>query len=134
MRSMIKLSFEEAEVLAERARAFLRNAEDLFNQKQYDISAFSLEQYCQLMVKYKLLLKAGAYPRIHSLTGLLQELSKFSGAVASFIKNKKNVVFLTKLEDAYIGSRYLPRRYQQKEVKEMIKFVKEVFVNVIERV
>jgi HEPN domain-containing protein len=66
--------------------------------------------------------------------GLLQELSKFSSEVSSFIRNKKNVVFLTKIEDAYIGSRYLPRRYQQTEVKEMIKFVKEVFVNVIERV
>jgi HEPN domain-containing protein len=134
MHSMIGLSFDEAEVLAERARAFLRNAENLFDQGQYDISAFSLEQYCQLIVKYKLLTKAGVYPRIHSLMGLLQELSKFSSEVSSFIRNKKNVVFLTKIEDAYIGSRYLPRRYQQTEVKEMIKFVKEVFVNVIERV
>jgi len=134
MHGMIGLSFDEAEVLAERARAFLRNAENLFDQGQYDISAFSLEQYCQLIVKYKLLMKAGVYPRIHSLMGLLQELSKFSSEVSSFIRNKKNVVFLTKIEDAYIGSRYLPRRYQQTEVKEMIKFVKEVFINVIERV
>jgi len=93
MHGMIGLSFDEAEVLAERARAFLRNAENLFDQGQYDISAFSLEQYCQLIVKYKLLTKAGVYPRIHSLMGLLQELSKFSSEVPHSLETKERRIF-----------------------------------------
>jgi predicted nucleotidyltransferase len=36
-------------------------------------------------------------------------------------------VYLTKIEDAYIGARYLPRRYEKNEVKTMLDFVKEVF-------
>jgi HEPN domain-containing protein len=51
------VSFEEAEVLRERAEEFLRNAEELFQKRVYDLSAFNLEQYCQLMLKYKLLVK-----------------------------------------------------------------------------
>ncbi len=41
---------------------------------------------------------------------------------------------LTKIEDAYIGSRYLPRKYEKGEVEEMLKFVKEVFKPAIERI
>jgi HEPN domain-containing protein len=41
---------------------------------------------------------------------------------------------LTKIEDAYIGARYLARRYEREEVEEMLKFVREVFRNVIERI
>lgn len=36
-------------------------------------------------------------------------------------------MYLTKIEDAYIGARYLPRRYEKNEVKTMLDFVKEVF-------
>jgi hypothetical protein len=41
---------------------------------------------------------------------------------------------LTKIEDAYISSRYLPRRYDEREVKVVLRFVKEVFNPVVERV
>lgn len=34
---------------------------------------------------------------------------------------------ITKIEDAYIGSRYLPRRYEKEEVEAMLKYVKEIF-------
>jgi len=56
------VSFEEAELLRLRAEAFLRNAERLYAEGEYDLAAFGVEQYCQLMLKYKLLLKTGAYP------------------------------------------------------------------------
>jgi predicted nucleotidyltransferase len=36
-------------------------------------------------------------------------------------------VYLTKIEDAYIGAKYLPRRYEKNEVKTMLDFVKEAF-------
>ncbi|MEM4038462.1 MAG: HEPN domain-containing protein [Nitrososphaerota archaeon] len=38
------------------------------------------------------------------------------------------------MEDAYIGARYLPRTYEEIEVREMLRFVKEVFRRVVERV
>jgi HEPN domain-containing protein len=53
------LSFEEAEVLKKRAEAFLRNAERLIKDKEWDLAIFNLEQFCQLILKYKLLIKKG---------------------------------------------------------------------------
>jgi len=41
---------------------------------------------------------------------------------------------ITKIEDAYIVARYMPRRYEKEEVEEMLKFVKEVFRNVVARI
>jgi uncharacterized protein (UPF0305 family) len=37
----------------------------------------------------------------------------------------EDIIMLTKIEDAYIGSRYLPRRYEKEEVEAMLKYVKE---------
>jgi HEPN domain-containing protein len=73
------VSFEEAELLRLRAETFLRNAERLYAKGEYDLAAFGVEQYCQLMLKYKLLLKTGAYPRTHSLIRLVRELAKAAG-------------------------------------------------------
>jgi hypothetical protein len=70
------VSFEEAELLRLRAETFLRNAERLYAEGEYDLAAFGVEQYCQLMLKYKLLLKTGAYPHTHSLIRLVRELAK----------------------------------------------------------
>jgi len=56
------MSFEEAELLRLRAEAFLRNAERLYAEGEYVLAAFSIEQHCQLMLKYKLLLKPAPTP------------------------------------------------------------------------
>ena len=69
-------AIEEAEILRDRAYAFLRNARRLFEEGEYDLAAFSVEQFCQLILKYKLLIKTGTYPRTHSLLRLLRELDK----------------------------------------------------------
>jgi HEPN domain-containing protein len=66
-------SFEEAELLRLRAEAFLRNAERLYAEGEYDSAALGVEQYCQLMLKYKLLLKTGAYPHTHFLIRLVRK-------------------------------------------------------------
>ncbi|MCR6624099.1 MAG: HEPN domain-containing protein [archaeon YNP-LCB-024-027] len=127
------MSFEEAEILRERAESFLRNAEELFLKGVYDLAAFNIEQYCQLIVKYKLLMKTGAYLGTCSLIKLLRLLSNISGGLDMLFEGR-NIVMLTKIEDAYIGARYLARRYEKGEVEEMLKFVLEVFKNVIERI
>ena len=56
----------EAEFLLRRARAFLENAEQLYERGWYDLAAFNVEQAVQLLLKYKLLLLVGDYPRTHS--------------------------------------------------------------------
>ncbi|MCX8205114.1 MAG: HEPN domain-containing protein [Candidatus Nezhaarchaeota archaeon] len=122
------MSFEEAEVLRERAEAFLKNAERLLEEGVYDLAAFNVEQYCQLMLKYKLLVKTGAYPRTHSIVKLARELSKIDHRAGRLLQD---VVIVTKIEDAYIGSRYLPRRYEREEVEAMLKYVKDVFRGVV---
>ncbi len=123
------MSFEEAETIRERAEDFLRNARDLFDKGVYDLAAFNIEQYCQLILKYKLLVKTGTYPRTHSILRLIRELSKITREVETLLND---IVMLTKIEDAYIGSRYLPRRYERAEVEAMLRFVEERFRSVVE--
>ena len=118
------MSFEEAELLRFRAEAFLRNAERLYAEGEYDLAAFSIEQYCRLMLKYKLLFKTGSYPRTYSLIRLVRELAKAAEGAKRLLED---IVMLTKIEDAHIGSRYLPRRYEKEEVEAMLKYVKEKF-------
>lgn len=129
-----EMSFREVEILKKRAEDFLENAERLLDEGKYDLAAFSIEQYCQLILKYKLLLKTGTYPRTHSLLGLLRLLSSLSKDVRDLIEDTNNILYLTKIEDAYIGARYLPRTYEESEVRSMLKFVKEVFRKIVERI
>jgi len=128
------MSFEEAEVLRERAESFLANAERLVEEGVYDLAAFSIEQYCRLILKYKLLLKTGTYPRTHSIIRLIRLLSTVSPSLRSLLEGENNILYLTKVEDAYIGARYLPRRYEESEVRGMLRFVKEVFKGAVEGV
>ena len=121
------MSFEEAEVLRERAEGFLKIAQDQFKKGVFDLAAFNLEQYCQLMLKYKLLLKTDTYPRIHSITRLVGELSQILPELKPLLDNEENILYLIKIEDFYIGARYLPRRVERVEVKGALKFVEEVF-------
>ncbi|MEM2971030.1 MAG: HEPN domain-containing protein [Candidatus Bathyarchaeia archaeon] len=128
------MSIKEAEILNERAKAFLENAGRLIEEGKFDLAAFNIEQYCQLTLKYKLLIKTGTYPRIHSIMGLLRLLSSLSREIKSFIENSNNILYLTKIEDAYIGARYLPRLYEENEVKDMLRFAAEEFRKVVERI
>ena len=128
------MSMEEAETLKLRAEAFLKNAENLIEEGVYDIAAFNLEQYAQLILKHKLLTKTSTYPRTRSIIRLLRELAKIDQSAENLIQEEGNIIYLTKLEDAYIGARYLPRRYEEVEVKAMLKFIKEVFKPVVDKI
>lgn len=128
------MSFEEAEILRERAESFLRNAEYLISVKEWDLTIFCIEQYCQLILKYKLLVKSGSYPRTHSMRELIKQLSLYDSNVKILLEDESNLLYLTKLEDAYIVSRYLPRRYDEREVQDTFRFVREVFKPVVNRV
>lgn len=128
------MSDEEAEILRVRAEEFLLNAERLFGEGFYDLCVFNLEQFCQLILKYKLLVKTGTYPRTHSLIRLLRDLSMINQEVSDLLTKEEYLILLTKLEDAYISARYYPRRYEDIEARVLLRFVKEVFKPVVERI
>ncbi len=128
------MSFEEAEIVKKRAEAFLRNAKRLIEEGEYDLAVFNLEQYCQLILKYKLLLKKGSYPRTHSLRRLIRELSWFNKEILVLVNDVKNLHYIARLEEAYIVSRYLPITYEENEVRDLLKFVEEVFKKIVDPV
>jgi len=128
------LSFEETELLRKRAEAFLRNATRLIEEKEYDLAVFNLEQYCQLILKYKLLVKKGSYTRTHSLRRLIRELGELQPNILELINNTRNLHYIARLEEAYIASRYLPIIYEEAETKDILKFVKEVFKPLVETI
>ena len=128
------MSAGEVEVIRERAESFLRNADHLIRVKDWDLATFNLEQYCQLILKYKLLIKTGSYPRTHSLRELLKRLEEFNPTVSRLTKGEERLLYVTKLEDAYIVSRYLPRKYTEDEVLALQRFVKGVFSKVVSKV
>ena len=125
------VSFEGAELIKRRAHDFLEEAEKLFADGKFDLCVFSLEQYCQLIVKYQLFRLSGSFPHTHSLKLLLSELSKYKQSVRDLL-SEKYIIYVGILEDAYIASRYLPREYTEVEAKELLKFVKEVFRPAVE--
>ena len=128
------LSFREAEVLRRRAAAFLRNAERLLEEKEWDLAVFCLERYCQLLLKYKLLVKRGSYPRSHSLRRLIRELSEHVPKVLVLVEDLDKLHFVARLEEAYIASRYLPYEYEEREARDLYRFVVEVFRPLVEAV
>ena len=128
------MSFEEAEILRRRAEAFLRNAERLIKEKEWDLAIFNLERYCQLIIKYKLLVLRGSYPRSHSLRRLIRELGEFDQDILSLIENTRYLHYVARLEEAYISSRYLPYVYEEKEVVDIYRFVVEVFKPLVEKI
>lgn len=126
------LSFEEAERLRKRAESFLRNAMRLIDEGEADLAIFNLEQYCQLMLKYKLLITKGTYLRTHSLRKLIKELGEVNSRVLTLISDLRNLHYVARLEESYIASRYLPIEYTIEEVKDIAKFVLEVFKPLVE--
>lgn len=128
------MSFEEAEVLRRRAEAFLRNAMNLLSGGEADLAMFSLEQYCQLILKYKLLVKKGSYSRTHSLRRLIRELGEVDPRVLALVSDVRNLHYVARLEEAYIAARYLPVEYEVPEVEDVMRFVLEVFKPLVEAV
>jgi HEPN domain-containing protein len=128
------VSFEEAELLRSRAESFLRNAQRLIEEGEADIAVFSLEQYCQLILKYKLLVYTGSYPRTHSIRQLIRELGRVDSRILVLVSDVKNLHYVARLEEAYISSRYLPYKYTIEEVKDISRFVLEVFKLIVDSI
>jgi HEPN domain-containing protein len=128
------LSYEEVELIRRRAEAFLRNARGLIDEGEWDLAVFNLEQYCQLILKYKLLVKKGSYPRSHSLKSLIRILGDDNPELLKLIQDEGKLHYIARLEEAYIVSRYLPYVFEEKEVKDIYRFVIEVFKPIVEKI
>jgi len=113
------------EKLFERAKKFLKEAEDDIKKGFFDLAAFHLEQSLQLLLKAILAKKVGYFSKTHSLEILKEEIKKVEPKIFRLLE--KNKIILANLERAYIGARYLPFEYSKEEVEEMLKFVKKVF-------
>lgn len=128
------MSFGETEIIKKRAYSYLRNAERLIEEGEYDLGMFNLEQYCQLILKYKLLVKKGSYSRTYSLRRLIRELGEFNESILVLINDIKHLHYIARLEEAYIASRYLPTTYEEMETRDLFRFVKEVFKPIVEAI
>lgn len=94
------MSFEEIELLRKRAEAFLRNALYLVSENEADLAMFNLEQYCQLILKHKLLVIKGTYPRTHSLRQLIRELGEENPKMLILINDVRNLHYIARIEEA----------------------------------
>jgi HEPN domain-containing protein len=124
---------EEEKNLLRRSKEFLNTAEYQTNQGFYDLAVFSLEQALQLFLKSKILAQGINYPRTHSVRELLEILSKIAPENRKLsIKNilQKYLLELGMLEDAYITSRYIMRKFTKQETEKLTKAVKEIIKNV----
>lgn len=123
------LAADDAELLKSRAEAFLRNARNLMDEHEWDLAMFNLEQYCQLILKYKLLVNRGSYPRTHSLRTLIRILGENSPELLAMVEDSAKLHYVARLE----VSRYLPYRFEEKEVRDVYRFVVEVFRPIVEK-
>jgi len=101
------------DLLKKRALSFLRDAKTDFENDDYDLVLFHVEQFVQLYSKYLMYRKIGDYPKTHSLMRLLNEIVKiYSGCGLKELLNEYLEAFYL-LEESYISSRYLPREYDR---------------------
>jgi HEPN domain-containing protein len=111
------------EEMVSRAKHFFKVSDYDVSLGRYDIALFHLEQAVQLSLKAYLLKVFGDFPRTHSIKDLI-DLSENE----CFKRLADELWFVVDvLEDAYIGARYLIRRYGEREYREALKFVEGIF-------
>ncbi|MEM1793648.1 MAG: HEPN domain-containing protein [Desulfurococcaceae archaeon] len=114
------------ELLKKRALSFLRNAKNNFDQGDYDLTLFHVEQFIQLYSKYLLYRRIGDYPKTHSIIRLLKDLVRVYGGneLKDLIDSNLEALYL--LEESYISSRYLPREYDHEIASRVLKLSEKV--------
>lgn len=100
---------------------------------EWDLAMFNPEQYCKLVLKYKLLVQRGIYPKTHSLRTLIRILGENNPGLLTMVEDSSKLHYVARLEEAYIVSRYMPYRFEEKEVRDVYRFVVEVFKPFVEK-
>lgn len=98
----------------------MRDARFDYENHDYDLAMFHIEQAVQLMVKAKLLEIEGCYG-MHAIRRLILELSEVYSEeeLRKFIDENKTA--LRNLERAYITSRYLIEEFFKEEVDDAFR-------------
>ncbi|MBS7645679.1 MAG: HEPN domain-containing protein [Candidatus Bathyarchaeia archaeon] len=120
------MSHHEVSLLRNRSLRMLNSAKNCLHGGDYDIAAFMAEQALQLYLKSPILELTGEVPRVHAarqLIRVLRDLSDKPEDIDDFVRRKRSL--LIRLEEAYIGSRYLPRIYEGDEAEELVAFAEE---------
>lgn len=92
---------------------------NLLNEGEADLAIFSLEQYCQLILNYKLLVRRNSYSTTHFLRRLIHELGEIDSRILVLVNDVRNLHYIVRPEEAYIASRYLPIEYEISEVRDI---------------
>lgn len=108
---------EEIKFYIERANKFIKNAKFNYENKDYDLAMFHIEQAMQLLIKAKIMDLKGYFERTHNLRKLLANLKDIEKReeIEEFLKNYKTEI--RNLERAYITSRYFFEEFFKEEVE-----------------
>ncbi|MGP3703513.1 MAG: HEPN domain-containing protein [Candidatus Bathyarchaeota archaeon] len=121
------MSYREVDLIRDRALRMLRSAVGSLADGDYDIAAFMADQAVQLFLKSVILELTGEMPRVHMVRQLMYAVRELTGkhdVVDEFIRENRSLFI--RLEEAYIGSRYMPRVYERDEAEELVKFAEKV--------
>jgi len=105
----------------------LNASEKHLSSGDYDLVAFLAEQAAQLFLKHKVYTLTGEVPRTHSIRDLLQILAKIlkiEDKISNYVRENRSL--LIRLEEAYIASRYLFRKYEREETEELVAFARRL--------
>lgn len=115
--------------LKERSGAFFRGAERYFEEKEYALSAFNVEQAVQLLLKNFLRSHLGDFPKTHSLKILFDDCSKLCPELSKVYDD--SVSLISDIEDAYIMARYFDKEYDELEIEKMLQFYRDLTLELV---
>ncbi len=121
------MSYSEVALLRDRASRMLRSSRRSLLEGDYDIAAFMADQAVQLYLKSVIFELTGEVPRVHAVRQLMAVLKDLLGnpnLFDDFVRENRSL--LIRLEEAYISSRYMPRKYDGEEAEELLGFAEKV--------
>ncbi|MEM3081112.1 MAG: HEPN domain-containing protein [Nitrososphaerota archaeon] len=121
------MSHSEFALLRDRALRMLESGRRSLREGDYDIAAFMADQAVQLYLKSVIFELTGEVPRVHAvrqLMSVLKDLLSDQNLFDGFVRENRSLFI--RLEEAYISSRYLPRRYDREEAEELLSVAEKV--------
>ncbi|MBS7612393.1 HEPN domain-containing protein [Candidatus Bathyarchaeota archaeon] len=121
------MSYSEVALLRDRALRMLGSSKRSLAEGDYDIAAFMADQAVQLYLKSVIFELTGEVPRVHAVRQLMVILKDLLGnpnLFDDFVRENRSL--LIRLEEAYISSRYMPRKYDREEAEELLVFAEKV--------
>lgn len=113
-----------SDFLRERSSSFFRGAERYFEEKDYALAAFSVEQAVQLILRDFLRSRLGDFPKTHVLKVLFDDCSKLCPSLFKVYADSELLV--SNIENAYILTRYFDVEYSESEVRKMLQFYRDL--------